>query len=81
MTLEQERRAFEALLPELIKEHVNEFVLFDNGAPVGFYRDHAAAYEAGLDRFGLDRPFLVVKVEELSAQPVSLSWEAGVMFD
>lgn len=81
MTLEQERAALNAMLHELMKEHAGEFVLFDDAAPVGFYPDHATAYEAGLDRFGLDRPFLLAKIEPLSPQPVSLSWEAGVLFE
>ena len=81
MTLEEERRAFEAQVPELLKEHANEFVLFDGGVAVGFYPDRAAAYEAGLDRFGLDRSFLIARVEPPNPQPVSLAWEAGVMFD
>ena len=81
MNLQEEREAFVAQLPALMKEHAGEFVLFDNGSPVGFFSDHAAAYEAGLDRFGLDRPFLIAKVEPPHPQPVSLSWEAGVMFE
>ncbi|HEX9602206.1 MAG TPA: hypothetical protein VF973_00550 [Myxococcales bacterium] len=80
MTLEQEQAAFDAQLPELLKEHRGEFVLFKEGRPAGFFKDHGSAYAAGLQRFGLGVAFLVAPVEPPNRQPISFAWEAGVMF-
>lgn len=79
LTLEQEQLAFDAQLDNLMKSHRGQFVLFKNGATVGFYESYEAAYNAGLAQFGLDRPFLISKVELQPPQSVSLAWDAGVM--
>lgn len=79
-TLEKEQAAFEALLDDLLAAHKGEFALFKGGKPLGFFPTHEQAYEAGLDQLGLDAEFLVARVEEPKAQPISVSWSAGVMF-
>src|SRR5713101_4203119 len=80
MTLEQEQAAFDAQLPELLKEHRGEFVLFKEGRPAGFFKDHGSAYAAGLQRFGLGVAFSVVAVSLKKKKPISFDWETGVMF-
>ena len=79
-TIEQEQEAFERQLDELLKTHGGEFVLFKDGAPVGFFPTHVAAYESGIDQFGPDDVFLVSRVEPPQAPSTSLSWDLGVMF-
>lgn len=80
LTLEQEQAAFEAQLDDLLKEHAGQFALFKDGRPVDFFEDHSKAYEAGLDRFGIDDVFLVGQVLKSRPEPVSFAWAAGVMF-
>ena len=80
MSVEQERKAFEAQLEELLNEHRGEYALVFRGESVAFYPDSASAYEAGLERFGVDAEFLVAEVAEPSHRSVSLAWDAGVMF-
>lgn len=80
MTLEQEQAAFDAQLEKLLAEHKGEFVLFKDGKPVQFFKRHEDAYAAGLDLYGLDRFFLVAPIEHPDPGPVSISWEAGVLF-
>jgi len=80
VTVQEEQNAFEQQLPELLAEHQGQFVLFKEGRPVEFFADHRTAYEAGLNRFGLDEIFLVAPVEPLRRQPISLSLQAGVLF-
>ena len=80
MTLQEEQAAFDSQLPDLLREHRGQFILFKDGHPVGFFADHGSAYAAGLERFGLDAVFLVAPVEPPRRQPISFSWQAGVMF-
>ena len=80
LTLKEEQAAFETQLDELLKTHKGKFVLFKSGQVVGFFDDHESAYNEGLDRFGLDTVFLVAPVEKIRPQPISVSWDAGVMF-
>jgi hypothetical protein len=79
-TIEEEQAAFDSQLDELLKTYPGKYVLFKDGKPVEFFDDHESAYNAGLEKFGLDGPFLVAPVEKVSPQPVSVSWDAGVMF-
>ena len=79
-TIEQERQAFEARLPELLKEHEGRIALFFGGELVGVYDTDAQAYDAGLGRFGLDATFLVAPILADDPAPVSIAWTAGVMF-
>lgn len=78
-TLEQDQEAFDRQLETLLSTHSGEWVLFKNGEPIGFFATNEQAYEAGLDRFGLDETFLVQQVAKRSPEVVSLAWEAGVM--
>jgi hypothetical protein len=79
-SIEEEQRAFDRQLPSLLEKHEGKFVLFKNGQVVEVFDDEGAAYEAGLDRFGIDTIFLIAKIEESDPQPVSISWELGLMF-
>jgi len=78
--LREEQAAFEEMLPSLLKDHPGEFALFKNRAPVAFFATEEAALRAALSQFGLGSDFLVARVEKLNPQPVSISWETGVMF-
>jgi hypothetical protein len=78
--LQAEQEAFDRHLEEMLHEHAGEFVLFRHGKPVKFFPDYQSAYKAGLAEFGLDQVFLVSEVKRRHAEPVSLSWTAGVMF-
>ena len=80
LTLAEERKAFDTQLEELRRTHPGQFVLMKNGQVIEFYPSHEAAYEAGLSRFGLDSVFLIAQAEKQGPQPVSIAWEAGVMF-
>ncbi len=79
-TLIQEREAFDAQLGEILESHRGDFALVKNGVVLEFFPNHESAYAAGLERFGIDTPFLIALVEETSPEPVSLAWDAGVMF-
>ncbi len=80
MTLKEEQAAFEKQLPELIQAHRGKYVLFKDGVPVEFFSDSDSAVRAGLKRFGANAVFLVAPIEESRPGPISVSWEAGVMF-
>ncbi|HVT05021.1 MAG TPA: hypothetical protein VHL58_16780 [Thermoanaerobaculia bacterium] len=75
-----EQGAFDSLLGELLRDHANEFVVFKDGQPAGFFDTYEAAYREALTRYGSDSSFLVSEVLERTPQPTSTSWEAGVMF-
>ncbi len=79
-TLQEEQDAFNAQLDELLKDHAGQFVLFKDGGPIEFFPDQITAYSRGLEKFGLDQIFLVAPVIKTVPEPVSVSWEAGVMF-
>ena len=80
MTLKEEQAAFERQLTDLMKTHPGEYVLFKDGSSVEFHKDSDSAVRAGLRRFGANTVFLVAPIEEQRPGPVSVSWEAGVMF-
>ena len=80
MTLQEEQAAFDAQLPEMLKQHKGQFVLFKDAKPVEYFSDHAVAYRTGLERFGVEAVFLVAPVEVQRQMPVSFAWQAGVMF-
>jgi len=79
LTLREEQSAFDAQIPVLLKEHGGQYVLFKGGAPVAFFDTEEKALREALVRFGLDSGFLVARVELPNPQPISISWEAGVM--
>lgn len=80
MTLKEEQAAFEQQLPDLKLRHQGKVVLFKDGSLVAVFDDSDAAFRAGLERFGADAVFLVAPVEDPRPGPISVSWEAGVMF-
>ncbi|HEY3319868.1 MAG TPA: hypothetical protein VGP72_05255 [Planctomycetota bacterium] len=79
-TLEQEQADFEAALPELLKSHGEEFVVFKDSRAHAFYRDFDSAYAFALKTFGVDAVFLIARVERPEPLCTSLSWTAGAMF-
>ncbi len=80
LTLKDEQAAFDAQLDELLRSHPGKYVLFKDRRPVAFFDEYPAAYAAALQQFGLDAVFLIAPVARQTPQPVSISWEAGVMF-
>jgi len=78
--LQREQDAFDRQLDGLLADHEGQFVLVRDGNVVAFFADHESAYAAALDRFGLDATFLVAQVKKFPPQPVSVAWDAGVMF-
>ena len=79
-TFEQEHELFTKALKGLIDEHGGEFVLWQNDEVFSYYKSFEKAYDEAITKFGLDTPFVLEKVEEKIAAPVSISWEYGVMF-
>ena len=77
--LEEEQRAFDAKLEEMMRDHDGEFVLFRGGEPVQFFGSYNEAYKAGLDRFGLDDTYIVSQVKRRDQHATSVTWAAGVM--
>lgn len=80
LTLEQEQEEFDNHIDDLLRDHHNEFVLYKGGKPIAFFQTFEAAYDAGLDQFGIDAVFLVAQIIKTAPQPISVSWDAGVMF-
>lgn len=78
--IQSEQQAFDERLDAMLTDHKGEFVVFHDGEPVGYFPTLEAAYEAALERFGLDEPFLLSRVERIPPTPVSYAWDAGVMF-
>ena len=78
--LKREQDAFDRKLDDLLRDHAGEFVVLHNGSLAGFYTDYAADYQGALKQFGLDEAFLVSEVKKRDPEPVSLSWQTGVMF-
>ncbi len=76
--IENEKKAFNARLAEMLKEHGGEFVVFKGGEPVGFFPDASAAYGFAMDKYGPDAGFLIREVAEGRLQVASLTWHLGV---
>lgn len=77
--LAKEQAAFDELLPSILEEHRGQFVVVHHGEPIDFFKSYGDAYQAGLDRLGVDEIYLVSKVQEKKAEPASLSWELGLL--
>ncbi|MGH9423316.1 MAG: hypothetical protein ACRD3J_25305 [Thermoanaerobaculia bacterium] len=77
--LKSEQRAFDAQLESMMADHDGEFVLFRGGKPVAFYPAYMDAYQAGLDKFGLDDVYIVSAVKRRDAYATSVTWAAGAM--
>lgn len=61
--LEQERTAFQRLLPQLLKEHRGEWVAIVDGQPVEFGPDFSSVIVPVRQRFG-QRPVYVHEISE-----------------
>src|SRR2546428_590929 len=77
--LEREQKAFDLQLDEMMPAHEAEFVLFHHERPVAFFPTYNEAYQAGLDRFGLDDVYIVSEVKRRDNHATSVTWAAGVM--
>jgi hypothetical protein len=79
-SVHEERQLFEQCLERLLADgKEGTYVLFKGGEPQGFFASEQEAYEAGLDRFGLE-PFLVDLVMKPKKSPwlppsLRFSWE------
>lgn len=71
--------AFDEQLEKLLAEHAGEFVVFRSGAPVGFFPGYGSAYEFALAEFGTEGVFLVSEVKRHAPEPVSVSWDLGLV--
>ena len=80
LTIEQEQAEFDRQLDGLLREHEGKFVLFKGGKALAFFENFETAYEAALAQFGVDSVFLIMPVKKQPPKPVSLSWQAGVLF-
>jgi hypothetical protein len=79
-SLEAEQIAFDAMLENLIVDHLGQFVVVKGGEPIGFYPTFADAHRAALERFGMKEDFLVSEVKKRGPETPSISWTTGVMF-
>lgn len=79
-TIDQEREAFEALLPSLLKEHPGKWAVVHDGALVGVFAEFSEAYAEGVMRFGHEAVFLVAPIKAGGPEPISVAWSTGVMF-
>ena len=79
-SLQDEQKDFEQQLPELLKEHRGQFVLFQDGKPVDYFPTNEAAYSAGVQKFGTRATFLIAPVAQIGPLPISMAWDFGVMF-
>ena len=77
----EERQRFEKIEPGLLEEHKGQFVLFKGGKVHDFFPDAMAAFEAGLQRYGLDDAFLIEKVGMRIGASVSLTLDLGLIGD
>ncbi len=77
--LQHEQQAFDAQLEAMMAEHDGEFVLFKDEHPIAFFASYNEAYQAGLDRFGLDEVYIVSEVKTRDRYPTSITWAAGVL--
>lgn len=60
---ETELRVFEQNRKEWSDAHPGEYVVIQDGAVLdGFFKEYADAFKAGLQRFGVRRPFLVKQI-------------------
>lgn len=78
--LEKEQAAFDELLPEMLKDHAGEFVVFHHREPVIFFENYEEAYQWALDTFGPEETFLISEVKKRDHTIPSISWVSGVMF-
>jgi hypothetical protein len=66
--LSRELTLYEASKRDWLSLHANQFVVISRDEVQGFYPDYETAFRAGIQAFGIQRPFLV---KEISAtEPV-----------
>jgi hypothetical protein len=69
-SLETELRIFEERKSEWLRSHLGDFVVIAGTTVAGFYSDYEKAYNAGLQRFGIQGEFLVKQL--CTEEPVYL---------
>jgi hypothetical protein len=62
--LEEELSVFESKKAEWLNTHLGEFALVGKKTAAGFYPTYEAAFEAGLEAFGIGTDFLIKQVVE-----------------
>ena len=78
-TIDDEQAELERLMPSFVNEHTGQAVLFRDGT-AEFHATFDDAFRAGLQRFGLDTPFVVTLVAPDGSAQSSPALELGVMF-
>jgi hypothetical protein len=68
---------FRAAVPELLKQHAGEWVVFREGKPHSFHKSEEEAYREGLKAFGRTGGHVVAEVAEEHPTPIT----AGVLFN
>jgi hypothetical protein len=76
--IEDEKKAFIARLPDMLREHSGEFAVFKGGVPVGFFVDMTQAYQFAIDKYGPEGGFLIREVAPERLEVASLTWHFGV---
>lgn len=71
-----ETKKFREALPEMLKSHRGEWVVFMGGEAKGFHPDEKSAYDAAVAQFGRNGGFVVAPIVETNPTPVT----AAVMF-
>ncbi len=62
--LQRELAWYESNKAELLNTHLGEFALVGKKTAVGFYPSYEAAFEAGIEAFGIGTDFLIKQVVE-----------------
>lgn len=75
----QEMQAFRQALPELLKEHAGQWVIFWGGKVVGFYQDEDSAYGTAIQDLGPHAGFVVARVWPEQPRPTSFALMFGVV--
>ncbi|MDR1146898.1 MAG: hypothetical protein LBK71_12305 [Verrucomicrobiales bacterium] len=66
--IEKENLVFQQMLPALLADHEREYAVVGDGKLLGTYTAYEDALQAGYEKFGPFRPFLVKQV--LDTEPV-----------
>ena len=76
--VKREMQSFRTALPELLKEHAGQWVVFADGTVVGFYEDEDSAYRAAMQEYGPGGGFVIARVVQEQPQPTSFAAVFGV---
>ena len=60
--LDVETALYEAHKSEWLKQHHNQFVVVKGDNVLGFFSEFHHAYQAGVEKYGIDNDFLVKRV-------------------